>query len=190
MQYLYDNLQIDDVFQMLLNTFFDLRKQIDYLTHTAILSGVGLDNDQLAPYFIDALDASFVPLVMHKISMVVQSIGTVFISNLGSKDLLLRFIGLPELKKRTFLTVREKYKILLSFLNDRKSKEAIAYINNENNECIQYCTKLLDVLTSSVWFTPGLRNAFEPLFGFVPYFLQMAQIYVTFRCDIQDCGSG
>ena len=62
--------------------------------------------------------------------MLLQAIVTTFNSNAENKYLLLRFIGLPELKKQTFLAVKEKYKILLSFLYNRKSEEAIAYIHN------------------------------------------------------------
>jgi len=185
MQYLYDNLQIDDVFQMLLNSFFDLRTQIHYFAHTAeTLLEVGLDNDQLGCYFIDALDTSLIPLIMQKTSMVVQAIVTTFHGNAG----LFKFIGLPELKKQTFLTVRQKYRILLSFLNDRKSEEAIAYITKENDECIQYCTKLLQLrnaMVSSPWFATGVRNAYEPLVGIMSCFPQIAQVYVALRRDIQ-----
>ena len=118
-------------------------------------TGIPLDNHLLGLWIIDIHDSSLIPSLLHKTPMMMQTSANVLYNS--AKELFLHF-GIQEVEKQTFLRVREKYKTLLSYLNEGKKDIAITYINKTNEK---YLMNVLHALASETRISTSIRNCFN-----------------------------
>ena len=180
-QYVFDNISLNYFFQVSLNYLSDINSQIQYCNHLLSTTEIGLDNNLLGFWIIDILDSSLIPSILHKTPMMMQISATILYNY--HRDLFLHF-GIQEVEKQTFLRVREKYKTLLSYLNEGKKSKAIAYINEANEKYLQFFMNVLHAFTSTK-ISPSIRNCFKRLMDTMSsFYLQLAKAYVNMRSDL------
>ena len=146
------------------------------------MAAEGLDNTQLGLWMIDMLDSINIPSLLLKCPIMVQTIVTAMHS--FTKDFMSQ-LGIQDIEKQTFLRVREKCKTLLSYLNDGKRDQAVAYTVKANEKHLQYLTELACITSSSAKIHPSLREKLNLLVHPVSsYFPQLAKAYVDMHLDL------
>ena len=182
-QYVFDNITSNSLFQVSLNIFSDYNIYQQYhMDMLGEMAAKGLDNTQLGLWLIDTLDSANIPLLLHKMPIMVQTMVTVIKSLI--KDFMLQ-LGIQDMEKQTFFRVREKCKILLSYLNEGKRDQAVAYIIEANEKYLHYFTEFIRITSSSEKIHPSLREKFNLLVGPVSSCLpQLAKVWVDMRLDL------
>ena len=182
-QYVFDNITSSSFFQVSLNIFSDYNIHQQYhMDMLGEMAAKGLDNTQLGLWVIDSLDSANIPLLLHKMPLMVQTMVTVIKSLF--KDFMLQ-LGIQDMEKQTFFRVREKCKILLSYLNEGKRDQAVAYIIEANEKYLHYFTEFIRITSSSEKIHPSLREKFNLLVGPVSSYLpQLAKAWVDMRLDL------
>ena len=179
-QYVFDNIKYDDSMHLSLNNLLDMSNQMQYYSrYFSSRPEMASDINQFGSWMLDTFDSETVPVLLYKIPLMLQTLITLFHD--AHKD---RF-NVEELQKQSFMRVKDKYKTLVSYLNDEKSDRAIAFIAEEYDKYKQHITIILNYLSSKLSLSCG--NACKSLANvFSLFFPQAAKLYVNVRWDLYD----
>ena len=184
-QYVFDNIKFDDVMRLVLNSLLDWSNQIQYyMQYFMSKPQMELDISQLGSWMIDIFDSVLVPLILHKMPLMLQTLSTLYHDAI--KDRFLH-VDVEELQKQSFMRVKDKYKTLVSYLNNEKRVQAIDLITEEYDKYTQHFTNLVNCLSSCTQLPLSFRNSFKSLVNLCsPYYPQFAKVYVNMRSDLHD----
>ena len=85
------------------------------------------------------------------------------------------------------MRVKDKYKTLLSYLNNEKRDQAITFITEEYDRYTQHFTKLLNCFSSCAQLPLSFRNSMKSVGNlYSSYYPQYAKVYVKMRSDLYD----
>ena len=178
-QYVFDNVKLD-MFHLTLNTFSDINNLIQFygkLYQEILIESQ--DKNQIGLWFIDTLDSTFIPVMLYKFPMINQTA-----ANMLSSSIKLYF-DVQEVQKQSFMNVKDKYKIILSYLNDGKRDQAIALITEAHEKSLQYFLRVMNYINSFPKIPLTLRNSFQHLVSLISSVsLKMAKSYVDMRSDV------
>ena len=181
-QYVFDNIKSDhdNLIRLGINSLFDFSNQMQY--YMSKLEMVS-DISQFGCWLIDKFDSAFVPLILHKVPLMFQTLSTMY------HDALKGYVDVEKLQKQSFMRVKDKCKTLVSYLNNNdKRDQAIDLITKEYDKYIQYLTKLLSCLSSCTQLPLSVRNSFKSLVNiYSSYYPQVvAKVLVNMRSDLYD----
>ena len=184
-QYVFDNIKYDNAMHLVLNALFDCSNQMQYyMQYFMSKPQMELDTRQFGSWMIDTLDSGIVPLILHKMPLMLQTLSTLFHDAI--KDRLLH-VDVEELQKQSFMRVKDKYKTLLSYLNNNKRDQAITFISEIYDKYTQHGTKLLNCLSSCTQLPLSIKNSIKSMANlYSPYYPQYAKVYVKMRSDLYD----
>ena len=179
-QYVFDNVKIDNIFHLTLNTFSDLNSHMQFygmLYQERLIESH--DESRFGFWFIDTLDMTVIPVMLYKIPMISQQAANMLHSSLKV------YFDIQEVQKQSFMRVKDKYKIILSYLNDGKRDQAIDLIIEAHEKSLQYFSKIVNYVNSLPKIPFALRNSFECLVSLISsVFPQMVKNYVNTRSAI------
>ena len=185
-QYVFDNIKYDNAMHLILYWFFDMSNFMQYFVQYLMSQPqMELEENEFGTWMIDILDSLFIPIMLHKMPLIVQTLTIVLHDAI--KDHLLHF-DVEEIPKQSFMGAKDKYKTLVSYLNNRKRDEAITFITEEVDKHVQHFTKVLNFISSCTQFPLSIRNFFTFFGNFSSsnYYPQFAKIYVNMRSDLYD----
>ena len=182
-QYVFDNITSSSFFQVSLNLFSDYNIYQQYCKDMlGEIAAKGLDDTQLGLWLIDMFDSENIPFLLHKMPIMAQTILTVIKSLI--KDFLAQF-EIQDIEKQTFLRGREKCKTLLSYLNEGKRDQAVAYIVKANEKYLHCFRECARIMSSSAKSYPSFREKLNRLIGpMSSSYPQLVKAYVDARLDL------
>ena len=185
-QYVFDNIQYDNSMDltMVLNSLFDMISQMQYYMQY-LMSHTVSDIRQIGNRIIDKFDSWLIPLILHKMPLILQTLSSLIHDAI--RDYFLH-VDVEKLQKQSFMRVKDKYKALVSYLNDGERDQAITFITAEYDRYTQYSTKLLNCLSSCTQLPLSLRNSLKSLLvnNLSSCYPQIAKVYVNMRSDLYD----
>ena len=184
-QYVFDNIQHDNSMHLVLNCFFDCSKLMEhYMQYSMSKLQMEPDISQLGSWIIDTFDSGCVPMLVHKMPLMLQTLSTLIYDEV--KDCFLH-VDVEELQKQSFMRVKDKYKTLLSYLNNEKRDQAVDLIAKECDRYIQHFGKILNWLSSCTQLPLSFRNSFKSMVNvYLSFYPQFAKVYVNMRSDLYD----
>ena len=184
-QYVFDNIKFDNTAHLLLNSFFDMsnlmQHQMQYFMSKLQMVS---DISQLGSWIIDTFDSALIPVLLHKMPLMLQTLSILFHDAI--RDYFLH-VDVEELQKQSFMKVKDKYKTLVSYLNNEKRDQAIDLVTKECDKYAQHFTKLQNSLSSCTQLPLSFRNSFKSVVNIdLSYYPQVAKVYVNMRSDLND----
>ena len=175
-QYVFDNIKYDNAAQIVLYSFFDSSNLMQYYMQYFISKPqMEFDENRLGTWIIDLYDSVHIPYILYKMPLMLQTLTGVFMD---------RF-DVEKTPKKSFMGVKDKYKTLVSYLNNRKRDEAITLMTEEMDKHTQDFTKLLNCICSCTQLSLSIRKVFGNFTSW-NYYPQYAKIYVNMRSDLYD----
>ena len=181
-QYVFDNAKLDNILHFIINAFSDLNNHLQFygILYQETLTK-SKDESQFGFWFIDTLDLTVVPVMLYKMPMIYQIAANMLRSSIEV------YYDIQEVEKQSFMRVKDKYKIIVSYLNNGKRDQAIALITEAHENSLQYFSKVTNYACSLPEISLALRNCFKHLVSLISsVFPQMAKNYVNTRSDIYD----
>ena len=176
-QYVFDNVKMDNIFHLTLNTFSDLNSHVQFygmLYQERLIKSH--DKSQFGFWLIDTLDMTVIPVMLYKLPMIFQQAANTLYSSLKV------YFDIQEVERQSFMRVKDKYKIILSYLNDGKKDQAIDLITEAHEKSLQYFSKVINYVNSLPKIPLALRNSFERLVSLISSaFPEIAKDYVNTR---------
>ena len=176
-QYVFDSVKMDNIFHLTLNTFSDLNSHMQFygmLYQERLIESH--DKSQFGFWLINTLDMTVIPIMLYKLPMIFQQAANTLCNSLKV------YFDIQEVERQSFMRVKDKYKIILSYLNDGKKDQAIDLITKAHEKSLQYFSKVINYVNSLPKIPLALRNRFERLVSLIlSAFPEIAKNYVNTR---------
>ena len=180
MQYLFESFsESKDVDEVLQKYLSDTSFVQQYMLSNLESMSMRVDVDHCDFYLYNMVDSINIPIYIKTIPLMIQSIIKLSVEDFP--DLSKR---LPKVKKETFLTLREKYKKTVTFLNSGNDDQAISYINKLLDSYLKLLKGLIDIVSKSNNVPVVTRIRLNYYFNYLKSMPAQVKLYVTMRSEL------
>ena len=179
MQYLFNStLQNKDVTEVLQDFVTDATFTQQYMFNSLMSIDRRVDASQHM-YLYNLMDLVNIPLFIKYIPIMIQAI-----VKSGFQDIPGISKMLPQIKKETFITLREKHRKTMSFLNNGNRDQAIVYINQLLDHYLKLLKGLIGILSKSKEVPIATRFQLNFSFNILKAIPCQVKLYITMRSEL------
>jgi len=180
MQYLFNStLQNKGVTEVLQDFVTDTTFTQQYMFNSLVSIDHRVDVNQHNLYFYNLMDLVNIPLFIKYIPIMIQAI-----VKSGFDDIPGIAKMLPQIKKETFVTLREKHRKTISFLNNGNYSQAIAYINQLLDHYLKLLKGLIGIISKSKEVPIESRFELNLSFNLLKAIPCQVKLYITMRSEL------
>ena len=182
-QYVFDNIRFDSLINSVVNS--DLKSQIQiYMQYFMSKSFLELKESQLAFLIMETFDSIIIPVLLYKMPLMYQTIASALHNLLKH---IFSHLDVEEIEKQTFMRVKKKCKIFISYLNNKNKDEAITFMTKTYDYYMQYLAKILNYFSYCTELPESIRNSLKTFVSILPSLsAQYAKSLVDMRTDLYD----
>ncbi|XP_065900447.1 uncharacterized protein [Dysidea avara] len=180
MQYLFDStLQNKDVSEVIQDFVTDANFTQKYMMNSLMSIDHRVDANKYNLYLYNMMDLVNIPLYIKIIPIMIQAI-----VKSGFQDIPGVSKMLPQIKNETFMTLREKYRKTISFLNNGNTDQAIAYINQMLDYYLKFLKGLIGIISKSKEVLITTRFQLNYSFNILKAIPCQVKLYITMRSEL------
>ncbi|XP_065900440.1 uncharacterized protein [Dysidea avara] len=180
MQYFFESFsESKDVNEVLQKFLLDASFVQQYMQSNLESISMRVDADHCKFYLYNMVDSIIIPIYIKTIPLMLQAIIKLSVEDFP--DVSRR---LPQVKKETFLTLREKYKKTVTFLNSGHGDQAISYINILLDSYLKLLKELIDIISTSNKVPIATRLQLNYYFSYLKPMPVQIKLYITMRSEL------
>ena len=153
-QYIIDSIKVENLLCLGPSCVSDMNNITKYWMSKLQM---GVDCIQLRVCLMDIVDSAFIFSILYKLPLLIQTM----LKGLTN--------GVIEMKRNTFVRVKDQCKTLISYLNDGKNDQAVTFIIDElQDNCIQHIMKHMNYYCSFIEVPHSTRSAIDLMPAILP----------------------